>query len=457
MAILLALLPAACAPSASPPDVVVVVLDTARADRLTPYGYARETTPVLASLAAEARVFEQAYSTSSWTAPAHASLFSGLYPIAHRTTQESWTLPAAIETLAEILSAHGYESHGVVGNPMISRTRGFDQGFATWTESWRQVPRPRVDAHAAGAVADLLESRTRSAPLFLFVNLIGPHSPYDSCGRHCDRWVSDPGVPIRANHWREYYLGRRDLAPAELVALSERYDGELRRIDELLGEILAALDGNGYGDALLVVTSDHGENLGERGHVDHVFSLYETTTRIPLIVRHAHRFEPGSRDPAPAQLPDVFATVLAAAGIDAAAYGVQGVDLAGPPTARTGGDVFLEYYRPVQALGRTLRTASVEERERVARYDRRIRAIVSDGWKLLWGSDGRHELYHLAVDPAETRDLIDAPEHVERRDDLARRLRALEERYAAEGGEPASPSALPRDTREALEALGYAE
>src|SRR5688572_485714 len=120
------------------PNVLLIVLDTTRRDRLSLYGYARETSPCLAALAREAAVFTQAYSTSSWTSSAHASLFTGLYPAAHHVTQEAWSMPEQLFTLAEAFSICGYRTAGIVGNPMVGRALGFSQGFQSFLETWRE-------------------------------------------------------------------------------------------------------------------------------------------------------------------------------------------------------------------------------------------------------------------------------------------------------------------------------
>jgi len=447
------------------PDVIVILLDTVRADRLTPYGYGRPTTPRLEAFAREARTFRRAWSTSSWTAPAHASLFTGLYPSTHGATQENWTLDPGLDTLAEILGEHGYWTGAVVGNGMLSRERNFDQGFVHYEETFRADRRarrrgaggePTVDERSARAVEELLAAAPGYDPIFLFVNLIGPHAPYDSCGRFCDAFVSDPSLDLHSNHWLAYYAGVREFSEAELAHLSERYDGEIRKVDQVLGRLLDAVEARrGDRPRLVAVTSDHGEGFGEHGHVDHVFNLYEFATRIPLLVRYPERFEPGSRDERPVQLPDLFVTALRAAGVDPEPYAPQGVALEDAPAR--GRPLLLEYHRPVQALAGALEKAPPRLREPLRRWDHALRAVVLDERKLITRSDGRRELFALEGDPGETRDLSEDPGHAAALPELEATLDALERRYAEAAGEGTPHVPVSEETRRALEALGYVE
>lgn len=455
--VLLALALSACrtapAPPPGAPDVLVVVLDTVRQDRTSTFGADRPTTPNLDALAAAGVRYPNTWSTSGWTSPAHASLFTGLYAVGHGCTQERWDLAEAHDTLAERLAAAGYETVGAVGNPMIGAARGFAQGFATYTESWRDRVRGEAlpDDATATFVEQHLAGRRAERPLFLFVNLIGAHTPYSSCGASCGAFGEEAGrrSGIVDSDWRDVYRGRRALTEDQLARLRVLYDTEVLEVDRHLGRILAAFDAATGGDGIVLVTSDHGENIGDHGHVNHVFSLYESTTRVPLVARGLGG-APGSASERPTSLVDLFPTVLGAAGLDAPS---QGLPLGEAPGPR---GVLIEYYRPRQALDRTLRDATEAERARLAVYERRLKAWVEDGWKLHHGDDGLRELYHLAADPDEAVDLAAAePARV------AALEAALAEALAARRTDASPPAAAPEavdpETRAALEALGYFE
>jgi len=450
--------------SAGPPNVVLIVMDTARQDRLSSYGYERETSPRLTELADSATTYANAYSTSSWTAPGHASLFTGLFPVAHGATQEDWGLDGHLTTMAEALSANGYRTVGIVENPMLSRNLGYAQGFAEYHEVWLPRTRPGPGSPALDRFVEAVGGATTGQPLFVFVNLIEPHSPYNSSRQFRERFLTDPTIPLDANEWRDYYVGRRAFSEAELAHLNELYDAELLFTDHVVGEMADALRERGLLDeTVLIVTSDHGENIGDHGHMDHVFSLYETTTRIPLVIRYPAFFEPGSTVESPVQLTDVFPTVLALTGIDDAEHPSQGRSLLGElPSER---EVLCEYYYPRQAI-RGYRRLDDRASPILAPYKRRIRSLIAGGVKLIWGSDGRSELYDLRGDPGERVDVIDSPEHSETARALEERLTDLVDAYRgarpdalaeprAESDEPGAP--LDEATREALRSLGYLE
>lgn len=442
------------APAGTPPDVVLIVMDTVRADRLGLYGYQRETSPKLEELARESRTFDRARSTSTWTPPAHASLFTGLFPGAHQTTQKSWTLPDSLSTLAEVLAERGYATAGVVGNPMLTPARGFAQGFERYHETYAGRP-ARTDLRSLHEIERLLDDLP--SPYFLFVNLIGPHGPYDSCGPECGRWASEARVPPFASEWPDFYRGLVEYDAQQLTRFADLYDEELRRVDTIVGRIVAKVRGQGRIDeTLLVVTSDHGENLGDHGHIDHVFSLYDSTVKIPLLIRYPPRFLAGTRSQALVQLPDLFPTILAAAGVPEQEIGGQGVDLAQEEQLE-GRPQIIEYYRPLQALGRLYERSTTEQQRRLDRYDRKLEAIVTSRYKLVRGSDGETELFDHHADPEELVDLAPRPQAASERRALEDELDEWLERYVDENREAGEHLELPEETRRALEAIGYLE
>ncbi len=450
-----------CDRSAPPPDIVIVLLDTVRQDRMSAFGYERPTTPELEKLQTRSATFPRAWSTSAWTVPAHASLFTGLYSAAHGATQENWTLDPDLDTLAEILAERGYQTAAVVGNGVLSAERHFGQGFENYVETFRGLDRGddglRIrDSETVAEVDTILAEADASRPLLLFVNLIGPHSPYDSCGDHCNRFVTDRSIRLRQNRWLGHYGGKYTLSEAELQHLSERYDAEILEVDSWLGRIVESVERHrGLEDALLVVTSDHGENFGDHGHVDHVFSLHESLTRIPLVVHYPPLFEPGSVDSRPAQLPDVFATALRVAGIDPRARGSQGRDLAAP--AEPDRTVLLEYYRPKQAIQKPLEEAEPRMRELLEKWNHPVNAVVKGDWKLIVRGNGERELYDLASDPAETRNLVSEPSQAERVAQLEGELDALIAHYAEAAGDGTEHVPASEEAARDMEKLGYTE
>jgi arylsulfatase A-like enzyme len=447
------------------PNVVIVVMDTARLDRLSCYGYGRDTSPRLRELAKEATVFDRAYSTTSWTCPAHASIFTGLYPTACGVTQEHWKMSEDLVTLAEVLSQNGYETVAIVENPVLSDRNGYDQGFSTYHMTWRidrelakrrsgQRPEPGSTAVSLflGAVR-----RRAERPLFVFVNLVSPHSPYDSSGRFMYEFVTERDISLVENMWREHYLGRRTLTEAELRHLGELYDAELLYTDSLVGAMIDGLKETGrWDDTFFVVTSDHGENIGDHGHVDHVFSLHESLVRVPLIVHDPARPRRGAVDGRPVQLVDLFPTVLEAAGVSAEAFPNQGLSLLSGRIIPPDRAIVTEYEWPAQVL------SCFDESDRddpaLAPYKRALRSINVGGTKLIWASEGQQEAYDLSADPTES---VNAWDDWKSTGAVASLEAGLTEALTVfEAGrkvlpEDVSTDAVDEATREALRSLGY--
>lgn len=455
-AVLLALACAffACS-GAERPNVVLVVLDTTRADHFSAYGYPRATTPSFDAFAARSIQFDRAFATSSWTVPSHASLFTGLYPVTHGATQESQYLAADAETLAELLAADGYETAAFSNNAWVGEKTNLTQGFAHVGEMWRQRG-PGQAVRTNRAVVEWLDTRDPDRPFFLFVNYIEPHWTYTAPRSWQDRFLFPGVTPAerkRANFGVvDWYLDRDSVAERLVPIRVGLYDAELAWVDAALGELLEMLRDRGLEESsLVVVASDHGENLGDNGHQGHSFTLYDSTLRVPLAIRPPGGAGAGSRRSDPVHLADVFETIAAATGVSPGGARRAGEDLlAGPlPDDRP---LLAEYYYPAQFLAYFPEAA--REGAELAPYRRRIRALRIGPHKLIWGSDGRHELYDVAADPGETRDLSgSAPETAQR---MQAALEALVARYAADTPPPAPPAgALDPDTEANLRELGY--
>ncbi|MFH1689168.1 MAG: sulfatase [Candidatus Eisenbacteria bacterium] len=441
-----------------PWNIVVIVMDTARQDRLSCYGYERETSPRLTRLAESATVYLNAYSTSSWTAPGHASLFTGLHSVSHGVTQENWNMSEDLITFAEVLAERGYRTVGVVENPMLVSDRGYAQGFSEYYESWHTGSWGR-SGRAVDDFPKALDGGAPGQPFLIFVNLIAPHSPYNSSRQFRDSFVTRPEIRVDRNFWREYYTGRRSFSQDELQHLNELYDAELLYTDHLVGEMIDELVArNLWDDTVLMVTSDHGENIGDHAHMDHVFTLFETTTKIPLIVHQPELFPAGLTKDVPVQLTDVFPTVLEIAGVDIDDFPSHGYSLLGMAVPEDR-EVFAEYYHPTQVLS-CYGKEELRQSPLLKPYMRRIRSITRGDMKFIWGSDERHELYDLAHDPGELINLIESEAHAGARHDMEVRLTAwfqeLERDREDEPHEDDSEK-LDEATKEALRSLGYLE
>ena len=245
----------------SAPNIVLVVIDTARADHFSTYGYERQTTPRFTAFARDGILFESAYGTSSWTLPSHASLFTGVHPATHRANHETPRLDDRFHTLAELLSTSGYETIAFTNNPWVSAHTNLVQGFQDVREMWAADSlAPDGEGHATNRAIDRwLESRGARRPFFLFVNYIEPHWPYVPPDRYQDLFLSkDVGDSERtAANFRvvDWYLTQQQPGPELLRIRTALYDAELAFADQVLGALLDLLKTHGvWQDSLIVVT-----------------------------------------------------------------------------------------------------------------------------------------------------------------------------------------------------------
>jgi arylsulfatase A-like enzyme/4-amino-4-deoxy-L-arabinose transferase-like glycosyltransferase len=482
------------------PNVLWVLWDTVRADHLSLYGHPRPTTPRLDAWAAGARVFENAVSTAGYTIPSHASLFTGLLPSEHCTHNANERLDDRFETLAELLRAAGYQTFLYSENPNISAepgrnfAQGFDEVVHPWSPAWldealrivhAKLPdeersselRERLAAahrgerpltpwnvKAAGEIGERalrawLASADRERPWFAFLNYMEAHRPTIPPRRYRERLMSADEVAASYGVDRswvatwEYVFGLREYSRAELELTRKTYDAALLELDDLFGNLLEALAADGHlADTVVILSSDHGEHLGEQHRLDHQYSVHEAVLRVPLVVRDPARFPPG-RSASPVVNFDLFPTVLELAGLTAPA----GLDSAAQsllaPQAR----------RARLAEEPAASDIGIEQIRRLhpdwdpTPFRRRLRAFTDEPWKLIWRSDARHSLYDLSADPGETRDLVaERPERARELLAALERFRAPRSRCRVAPSTQAAPEPSP-EQRERLRTLGYLE
>ncbi len=304
-------------------NVVLVVIDTLRPDHLATYGYGRDTAPFLGSLARQGVVFD-GLSTSSWTKPATASLLTGLLPVRHQTFARRDRLPADVTTLAERLKDLGYQTVGASANGWVSPTFGFDRGFDTFFLE--------ENVSAGVLVGDFLHhldglKTPLKPPYFLYLHLIDPHLPYDPPRA----WDGGPlpaalrGHPVTLDEVDATHVRQR--SPELMARARDLYDGEIREADGGLETTVRWLTEHGLmRGTVLVVTADHGEEMGEHGRMSHGQTLYEEVVRVPLVIHAPHRV-PGGRRLGTASLLDIVPTLADLLGMRA--HGLDGVSLAG--------------------------------------------------------------------------------------------------------------------------------
>ncbi len=416
------------------PNVLWIVMDTARADALSCYGNAREATPHLDALAEQGALFERAISPAPWTLPAHAAMFTGLATSRIETTAEHEWLDDRFTPIAELLARRGYRTLGYSNNPHISKLHNLHRGFHrlrvhNFGRSWRRemlahrfAPQARLADYGArettcAAQSWITDCCTQEQPFFLFLNYMEPHREYGVTAE-VPRWLPDGLSPAKAlslsqNVW-EHYAGVRDLTEHAEV-LRALYDSDVRYLDAWIGRLIGHLRQLDILDqTLIIVTSDHGEHFGEHGHISHVFSLYRELPHVPLIVRYPPAFPRGRRTERLVQTLDIFPTVLELTGVEAPPEAAPPSLLQSPPAGQPRLAV-AESDMPLHVIHHVCQANYHFD---AAPLMRRLKSIESTTYKYIWASDGRDELYHIADGPQEAQNLV------ARMPDQARRLRA---------------------------------
>lgn len=466
----------ACGPSRegdTRPSVLLLVMDTTRMDAVSAYGEAEGTTPYLDSLAAEGLLYRWALAPAPWTLPSHATLFTSLGPEEHGVgVAGRMRLTSEHATLAEQLQAAGYETIGFSENPLVMRGSGFGRGFDDFVgeneASLLRLEGREARFDAAFAVRRWIERRRDPArPFFLFVNLFGPHDPYDL---HEDTRLPAGVAPEAAEAIGRGgpFQGVAEFAgicdrvppPGELAVLRGLYLGEVRAADDALRRIHGLLREQA-GSLITVVTADHGEHLGEHRLLGHEFSLRGEVLRVPLVVHGLPGTGPGEIH-ARVGLRDLAPSVAQWTGVEAPASWT-GDPL--PTTAEASEQEPRE--RPLLAFFddaplvppegfRIDHAAETERRRRGCAVQDRVfgpmLSLIRFPFKLIWYAEAEPQLYDLRWDVHERSDLADRqPERVRAMSEELLRWRTDLEAAAGRAA-PASEEAV-----EALRALGYVE
>jgi arylsulfatase A-like enzyme len=425
------------------PNIVLIIMDSVRAANLSCYGYPRKTTPQIDNLATVSTLYEEAYSVGCWTLPVHTSLFTGLYPTSHGVLVSQDALPGNVQTLADQLRKAGYHTASFSSNPYISTVTGLTRGFDTVVDLWQEVkPRgiqrtkmsrliKRLESFGAATrpaiwglrklqkLRAMLKGRKDEAdkgarltnqsvkewlgqsekfqqPFFIFINYMEVHEPYKAPGGHRMKYVPKKYSAFRASQISNYQevaeQASTQRGKEDLEILQGLYDGELSYLDQLVGDLIQHLKTLGVlEDTALILTSDHGDSLGEHKHVGHRVELYDELLHVPLLVRYPPLFVPGGRISHPVSLIDLYPTLLELAGCQPAndAYENDFYSLVTPSLTRA-------------------RPYLIAENTAPKSYQSVLsRAIQDEQYKLIWKSNQKHELYSLYDDPQELVNLFD--------------------------------------------------
>lgn len=434
-----------CSGGSDRPSIILITVDTLRADHLGCYGYARDTSPGIDAFASDALLFENCYSHAPETRTSFSSILSGFLPHETRVV-ENIPVPEQVTTLPEILKENGYRTAAVIGNYALRRKMGFAQGFDVFDDTMqesevvRHLPERTAENTADRAIELLREMRDDT--FFLWVHFQDPHGPYTPVEPY-DRMFADDAGKKRDLKINKSLTGRGGIPMHQVHKNStdfyhyiRQYDGEIRFFDDHFKRVIDELKSAGlYDDSLIVFTSDHGEGMGEHDYYfAHIEYLYKGITHVPLIVRHG----PGTagRNSAYVKHIDIVPTVLRIAGIEHGAP-YQGTDLLLPH--ETKGEIYAEMMQSPLTKGKM-------------QY-----SLIIDGLKLVhYPAADMYALYDLDADPGENHNLINDAQYVDKVAALKTRLNELRRqdllRIGAGAGEAYEPS---EEELRKLRALGY--
>lgn len=439
-----------------PPNIILISIDTLRADHLRCYGYARETSPAMDVLASDSALFLNARSHAPYTLSSHASILTGLLPTSHQVLQLDQNLDASAVTLADRFRSEGYLTAAITGGGQVSARYGLAKGFDLFDErAWVHKDNDLAGLHF-GRVANWLKEN-RPSPFFLFIHTYQPHDPYDApapWGRMFLRedapWTSADLQIILGSGFRELF---KKLSPAETENLIGLYDGEIRYTDEaLIGPLVSLLRDLGlYDRSIIVLTSDHGEKFNEHYGWVHAHTLYDEEIHVPLIIKFPASLHRGLRVEDSVRSVDIAPTLLEAAGVGFKASDIDGASLMGRLEGGRAEDRPVLSYLPGGLIDDIPEKISLIEGGNKLILNKRYPAGAYTYFVPPPPPQADVELFDLTVDPAETRNGAEGKSVLVRR--LFEALKPFQDRLAAAG--KSKRFRMDEALKEKLRSLGY--
>ncbi len=479
------------------PNVLLISIDSLRTDHLSLYGYRRETTPNLELFATQGTTYDNAFSAANWTGAAVASLLTGLYPTCHGYTNKRYYLDPDVKSVATLLKQAGFNTVCFSNNLYIGPETGLSQGFdrfyyqgkektegagrisknSNWGQKFKNMFPPRCKS----LIKDVFDHtnfkrmltrdkgafKTETAfkkwynhydsekPFFAYIHYQEPHSVYFPPFPFRRRFFSGPWL-YESRYLDfdliEYFGGKREFTDKEIKHYGELYDGEIAYLDWRLGRLFDYLkQKNVLEETVVVVTADHGENMGENGYFWHAFCLYDPLIRIPLIVRYPEWFPEAGRSPDLVQIVDIIPTLLQGLGLEWS-FGDQrqGHSLLAQNKRSA---VLVETFNAENMVKRWLKRRKNLKIHDFQQYFRDLTAYRTKKLKLIRSSDGWPEFYDLETDPQERQNIYhqDDPRVIE----CEKQLDAWTGTFSPHVADKTQPG-FDKDTWEKMKALGYA-
>ena len=436
-------------------NVILLLVDTLRADHLGCYGYGRDTSPHIDALAEDGIRFTNAYASSSWTLPSHVSIMTSLNGASHQVYHDDERMDPKLVTLAEHFQSRGYSCAAFTGGGFVSPAYGFAKGFDTYDVGAGHVLIQDSAERVFRLVSGWIE-RHVDRSFFLFLHTYQPHSPYACPMPYKTMFLDDDSLFGHADLF--HVLGGqenlyRPLPDAERKNLVDLYDGEVRYVDDgLIGPLVAQLKAQGlYDRTLIVFLSDHGEEFFDHGAWGHGHSLYEELLRVPLILKLPDSEHRGEQPDTIVSLVDIMPTLFEAMGWDVPVDSLDGRSLLPVIEGKETEDrIFLA------DIGSNILRSHVPKK--IATNRGRVKLILNEVYspedleffRFAPPRPGRVELFDLAADPAERSSVADR--HPGLANDI---LRWINDFYAGARKSQTRKARIDENVREQLKALGY--
>jgi arylsulfatase A-like enzyme len=435
-------------------NVILISIDTLRADHLGCYGYERETSPSIDELASDGVTFLNTYAPSPWTLPSHMSLMTSLYGVNHQVVYEDDSMDLSIPTLADILRVNHFYCAALTGGGFVSAKYGFSKGFNSYSDEGGVLRQDSAE-HLYHAALRWLD-REKDKGFFLFLHTFQPHSPYACPQPYKSMFLQKDA------RWRHIdlmgYLGGmpgvfKELGDKDRQNIIDLYDGEIRYTDEkFIGSLIAALKNFGlYDRTMIIFTSDHGEEFFEHRGWGHGHSLYDESLKVPLIIKFPESRFKGQKIPDIVSLVDIFPTVLEEVAVDTSRLEMDGRSLFSLITGEEKGDrVFWADVAANVLASRIPRKIAMNQGKEKLILNKTFSPEDLEFFVYPPPVLGPVELYDLEMDPGEKKNIAD--ERAELANRIIHRIDRINE---AAGKRNTRKLAFDEELKKQLKALGY--
>jgi arylsulfatase A-like enzyme len=458
-------------------NILILLIDSARADSFSCYGYPRATTPNIDKIASQGVIYTNAITTSSWTLAATASLFTGKLVSEHNTCDHNQYLSANNKTMAEVLDENGYETIAVSDNSYVGSLTGLEKGFMNFnymkfgelslTDKLLKLfkvlfeLKKRISKEPIKYCNTLIQLREMQhwlnnyhfqKPFFMYAHFNQIHYPYlpNIFFRNRFRRITRSELK-NTNQDREYFIaGKKEMNESDFSVLKALYDGELAYLDWCFGRFFKFLEKkNILNNTLVIIVGDHGDNFGEHGLLGHGLCLYDSILKIPMIVRYPNRINPGRVD-YQVQITDILPSVIDLFGLKwNERNGIYGQNIFNKEMPNRD---FAISEHAFQNMALFKRKVPEVDQSIINAYERSLHSIRTNGYKFIWSSNGKHELYNLKQDPQENQNLYFTRQSIAKKmeDKLFSNTKQFESKDISQ-----EPVEMDSTFEERLKALGY--